>query len=149
MTNCSAGYPGTNGQWQRVHVCQRAYNIHCTTAVTFNVEIHGYIYILWHLKQLEIVFYVLRLSSILWIYVTKQDNFVAKKGIAHTRLLSVRFRSWSRFLAVSLQVMWVINPAVDCHYFPLGLQLPPQPLRGLLPISMLGEQTHEGCEQFA
>ena len=44
-------------------------------------------------------------------------------------------------LAVSLQVTWVINPAVGCHYFPRGPQLPPQPLRGLLPISLLGEQT--------
>jgi len=25
----------------------------------------------------------------------------------------------------------------------------PQPLRGLLPILLLGEQTHDGCEQFA
>jgi len=25
----------------------------------------------------------------------------------------------------------------------------PQPLRGLLPISLLGEQRHDGCEQFA
>jgi len=30
-----------------------------------------------------------------------------------------------------------------------GLQLPPQPLRGLLPILLLGEQRHDGCEQFA
>jgi len=52
-------------------------------------------------------------------------------------------------LAVSLQVMSVINPAVGCHYFPPGLQLPPQPLRGLLPILLLGEQRHNGCEQFA
>jgi len=44
---------------------------------------------------------------------------------------------------------WVINPAVGCHYFPPGLQLPPQPLRGLLPVSLLGEQRHNGCEQFA
>ena len=44
---------------------------------------------------------------------------VACKGsIAHTRLPSVGFRSWSRFLAVSLQVTWVINPSVGCHYFP-------------------------------
>jgi len=28
-------------------------------------------------------------------------------------------------------------------------QLPPQTLRGLLPISLLGEQGHNGCEQFA
>ena len=71
------------------------------------------------------------------------------KKVAHTRLPSVGFRSWSRFFAVSLQVMWVINPAVGCHYFPPGLQLLPQPLRGLLPILLLGEQRHNGCEQFA
>ena len=35
------------------------------------------------------------------------------------------------------------------HYFPPGLQLPPQLLRGLLPILLLGEQRHDGCEQFA
>ena len=35
------------------------------------------------------------------------------KNIAHTRLPSVGFQNWSRFLAVSLQVTWVINPAVD------------------------------------
>jgi len=73
---------------------------------------------------------------------------VKSKG-SHTRLPSVGFWSWSRFLAVSLQVTWVINPAVGCHYLPPGLQLPPQPLRGLLPILLLGEQRHNGCEQFA
>jgi len=73
------------------------------------------------------------------------------KKVAHTRLglPSVGFHSWSRFLTVSLQVMWVINPAVGCDYFPPGLQLPLQPLRGLLPILLLGEQRHNGCEQFA
>jgi len=71
------------------------------------------------------------------------------KKIAHTRLPSVGFRSWSRFLAVSLQVTRVINPAVGCHYFSPGLQLPPQPLRGLLPISLLSERRHDACEQFA
>jgi len=35
------------------------------------------------------------------------------------------------------------------HYFPPGLQLPPQPLRGLLPVLLLGEQRHNRCEQFA
>ena len=39
--------------------------------------------------------------------------------------------------------MWVINPAVGCHYFPPGLQLPPQPLRRLLPVLLLGEQRHD------
>jgi len=35
------------------------------------------------------------------------------------------------------------------HYFPPGLQLSSQPLGGLLPVSLLGEQKHDGCEQFA
>jgi len=30
-----------------------------------------------------------------------------------------------------------------------GPQLPPQPLRGLLPVLLLGEQRHNGYEQFA
>ena len=34
------------------------------------------------------------------------------------------------------------------HYFP-SLQLPSRPLRRLLPISLLGEQRHNWCEQFA
>ena len=70
-----------------------------------------------------------------------------KVKVDHTRLPSVGFWSWSQFLAVSLQVTWVINLAVGCHYFPPGLQLPPQPSRGLLPISLL--MMHNGCEQFA
>ena len=52
-------------------------------------------------------------------------------------------------VAVSLQVMWVINPTVGCHYFTPGLQLPVQPLRGLVPVLLLCEQRHNGCEQFA
>jgi len=69
--------------------------------------------------------------------------------VAHARLPSVGFRSWRRFFAVSLQVASVMNPVVGCHYFPLGLQLPSQPLRGLLPTLLIGEQRHNGCEQFA
>ena len=41
------------------------------------------------------------------------------------------------------------KPGVGCHYFPPRPQLPSQPLRGLLPVSLLGEQRHDGCEQFA
>ena len=36
-----------------------------------------------------------------------------------------------------------------CHYFSPGPQLSSQPLRGLLPVSLLGKQRHDGCEQFA
>ena len=68
--------------------------------------------------------------------------------VARTRLPTVGFRSWSRFFAVSLQVTWVINPAVGCHYFPPGPQLPSQPLRGLLPISLLGEQRPMGVNSL-
>jgi len=70
-------------------------------------------------------------------------NSAKNVKVAHTRLPNVGFRSWCRFFAVNLQVTWVINPAVSCHYFPPCLQLPPQPLRGLLPISLLGEQRHD------
>ena len=89
-----------------------------------------------------------RSSGILWysiflsfvMHLWFMFHLVIKKvKVAHTRLPSVGFRSWSRFLAVSLKVTWVINPAVGCHYFPPGLQLPPPPLRGLLPILLLGE----------
>jgi len=41
------------------------------------------------------------------------------------------------------------HPQADCDYFPPGPQLPSQPLRGLWPISLLGEQKHDGREQFA
>ena len=72
-----------------------------------------------------------------------------KVKVAHTRLPSARFQSRPRPLAVSLQVTWVINPAVGCYYFPPGPQLPFQLLKRLLPVSLLGEQRHDGCEQFA
>ena len=41
------------------------------------------------------------------------------------------------------------KPGDRLHYFPPGLQLPSQPLRGLLPVLLLGEQRHDGREQFA
>ena len=45
------------------------------------------------------------------------------------------------------------QPAGDVSHKPSGklplLQLLSQALRGLLPISLLGEQRHNGCEQFA
>ena len=75
---------------------------------------------------------------------TVHAGLYKKIKVAHTRLPSAGFRSWSRFLAVKLQVTWVINPAVGCCYFLPGPQLPLQPLRGLLPISLLGEQRHDG-----
>jgi len=36
------------------------------------------------------------------------------------------------------------KPGAGCHYFPPG----PQSLRGLLSISLLGKQGHDGCEQL-
>jgi len=41
------------------------------------------------------------------------------------------------------------KPGGRLPLLPPGLQLPSQPLRGLLPISLLGEQRHDGCEQLA
>jgi len=42
----------------------------------------------------------------------------------------------------------LLNPAVGCHYFPPGLQLPSKPVRRLLPISRLGEQRHDGVNSL-
>jgi len=39
--------------------------------------------------------------------------------------------------------MQVINLVVGCHYLPPGPQLPSQPLRGLLPVLLRGEQRHD------
>jgi len=83
------------------------------------------------------------------LLLSNNATVLKKVKVAHNRLPSIGFRSWSRFLAVSLQVTWIINPAVGCHYFPPDLQSPSQPLRGLLPISLLGEQRHDWCEHFA
>ena len=52
----------------------------------------------------------------------------AVKKVAHTRLPSIGFQSWSRLLTVSLET-WVINPAVGCQYFPPGPQFKIQILR--------------------
>jgi len=95
-------------------------------------------------------------SSSAWTYrsMSSADNarerpLYKNVKLAHTRVPSAGFQSWSRFLAVSLQVTRVTNPVVGCPYFPPGPQLPSQPLRGLLPILLLGEQRHDRCEQFA
>jgi len=54
-------------------------------------------------------------------------------------------KHWRQY---SLQVTWIINPTVGCHYFPPGLQLPSQPLRGLLPILITGEQRLMGVNSL-
>ena len=41
------------------------------------------------------------------------------------------------------------QPAGDVSHKPGGRQLPLQPLKGLLPISLLVKQRHDECEQFA
>jgi len=76
--------------------------------------------------------------------------YKGKVKVAHTRLPSIGFRrTW--FLAVSLQVMWVINPAIGCHYFPPGLQLCSWPigqyfrcLVNSLPKTVTRQ--HRGCD---
>jgi len=56
------------------------------------------------------------------------------KKVARTRLPSVGFRSWSRLLAVSLQVTWVINPVVAAITIRQACSYPRNP--------------KEGCYQF-
>ena len=74
-----------------------------------------------------------------------------KVKVARTRLPSVGFRVPGVIPVLGSQ------PAGDVSHEP-GARLPllsarpavtPQPLRGLLPILLLGEQRHNECEQFA
>jgi len=41
------------------------------------------------------------------------------------------------------------KPGGRLPLLPTGFELPSQPLRGLLSVLLLGEQRHDGCEQFA
>ena len=63
---------------------------------------------------------------------------IKKIKVAHTRVLSVV----PELIPVlgSQPAGDVSHKPVGCHYFPPGLQLTSRPLRGLLPISLLGEQ---------
>ena len=76
----------------------------------------------------------------LWPHI--QDGWSKKVKVAHTEITECR-------VLELIPVLGVINPAVRCHYFPPGPQLCLQPLRGLLPVLLLGEQRHNGCEPFA
>ena len=76
-----------------------------------------------------------------------RGNTVVKKGKGSP--YSITERMVPELIPVLSSQPAVINPAVGCHYFPPGLQLPPQPLRVLLPVLLLGERRHRGYEQFA
>ena len=81
----------------------------------------------------EISFWCLMTSALgnmtfthIWVFLLTLQSYSRcledkKVKVAHTRLLRVMFWSSSRLLAVSLQVTWIINPTVNCHYFPPGL----------------------------
>jgi len=83
-------------------------------------------------------------------------NSVKKVKVAHTRLPSVGFGADPGSCSQPAgNVSHKPGGRTDSHlftgthYFLPGLQLPSQPLTGLLPISLHGEQKHDGCEQFA
>ena len=54
-----------------------------------------------------------------------------------------------RYLNLEADQTYSVLALSVCEYLPLSLQLPSQPLRGLLPVSLLLEQRHNGCEQFS
>jgi len=56
-------------------------------------------------------------------------HILKKVKVAHTVLPSVEFRSWSQFLAVSLQVTWVINLAVTLQLLSARPTLTPTTLK--------------------
>jgi len=106
--------------------------------------------------------YVLKVASIdgLMLFLTACDCTIfivnllfvicKKVKVAHTRFTE---RTVPELIPVlGSQPAGDVNHEPDgigCHYFPPGQQSPPLPLRGLLPILLLGEQWHNGCGQFA
>ena len=87
---------------------------------------------------------------------------VLKSDIADAVYIARSKKKGSQYSITERRVPQLISvldsqPAGDVSHKPGGrlpllsarLQLPPQPLRGLLPVLLLGEQRHGGCEQFA
>ena len=85
-----------------------------------------------------------------WHFIVTTKSFMKLKGKGSPYSINER-----RFLELILVLG--SQPAGDMSQKPSGRlpllsarpQLPSQPLRGLLPISLLGEQRHNGCKQFA
>jgi len=83
--------------------------------------------------------------------------YVKKVKVAHTRLPSIGFWSWSWLLAVSLQVTWVINPAVGWLAFHQACSYHRNPLegchqshclvnRGTMGVNSLPYLIHRDCD---
>ena len=69
-----------------------------------------------HLNSTE-----LHLRTSPWTTALEYLHALRTKGSLFSITERIGFRSWSRILAVNLQVTWVINPAVGCHYVLPGL----------------------------
>ena len=63
----------------------------------------------------------LHLRTSPWTTALEYLHALRTKGSLFSITERIGFRSWSRILAVNLQVTWVINPAVGCHYVLPGL----------------------------
>ena len=92
---------------QRIHFINREIQSHLLTQCILNT--HGLLL----LKQLPFIHRLIlssRMFNIIMLFSQRTDKQGKKKvKVAYTRLPSVGFRSWFRFLALSLQVSWVIN----------------------------------------
>ena len=71
-------------------------------------------------------------------YIDWPHSYCAFHCKSHTRINERRDRSWSRSLGSQHAAGIVMNPAVGCHYFPPGLQLPSQPENGTHDLSITG-----------
>jgi len=134
--HCSCGYslhcPMTVVHFHFIYVASSSY---CCPHVYLSVCVNAFLWDRWHRDGQSVT--------------VSQNMLPLDKGSPYSVAENRVPELIPVFFAVSLQVTWVINPAVGCHYLPPGLQLPSQPLRGLLPISLLGEQRHDRSEQFA
>ena len=73
-----------------------------------------------------------------------------KVKVARTELPSIGLRSWSQIFAVSQQVTWVINPAIDrLLLLSARSAVTPETVRRAASNFAAWWKRHDGCEQFA
>jgi len=118
-----------------VYVCLlcTVHDILCRLLTNFSLGFHDAfqrwhrsVYRLAHLKTSQMS--VQSSPNFRWVYIASCawpwfELQIAIKKVAHTRLPSVGFRSWSRLFAVSLPDVSHKPGGTGCHYFPPGLQV--------------------------
>ena len=95
-----------------------------------------------------------RKAKLIWIYCSNRRWVAVASAGPYASLQLLQTDNHASTPPLSLQVTWVINLAVGCHYFLPGLQLPPQPFcwlvnRDTMDVNSLPKivtQQRRGCD---